>query len=548
MQCKQCGKNYEIEKLEKSYLDNHKLSTPKFCSDCRLQKITAWRKELPLYKRKCDLTGKVVVSLYPPESKYTVYAQDVWWSDKWDPFDYGRDFDFSRPFFDQFDEFLKKVPHMGLIISHGENSDYCPHSTNYKNSYLCISGKNGENIYYSYFVNNSRNCFDCYACAECELCYECIQSFKLYSCLFCKVCRNSNNLMICYNCDGCADCIGCYGLRHKNYHIFNKEVGKEEYEKIKKEIHSNLDVFKEYQKKAKEHFLKFPRPAVQMTNAENCAGDFIINSRNAFNCYQSENLEDCSHVWNTPKAKDCHYMMYSSNAELIYNSLSNAESYNCFCNVSSWSVKNTKYCFQCFYGNDLFASIGLKNQRYCIFNKKYSKEEYENLMEKIKEHMEKTGEWGEFLPIEISPFPYNETISKQWFPLEKDEVLKNGWKWEEYQQDIGKISKMVKASDLPKSIDEVPNSKEIFDWGIECKETGKIFKIIPQEIEFYRFLKIPLPHVHPTQRHLNRQSQVNERRQWERNCGKCNTRILTTYSPERPEIVYCEKCYLEEIY
>jgi len=31
--------------------------------------------------------------------------------------------------------------------------------------------------------------------------------------------------------------------------------------------------------------------------------------------------------------------------------------------------------------------------KYCILNKQYSKEEYEELVPKIIEHMQKTGEW-----------------------------------------------------------------------------------------------------------------------------------------------------------
>jgi len=545
--CKKCQANFNVTDSDAEFYKKMEVPTPTMCPTCSMQRIMAFRKEVPLYRRKCDLTGKTMVSLYPPSIPYTIYAQDVWWSEQWDPFKYGRDFDFNRPFFEQFDEFLKTVPHMGITISHGENSDYCPHSTNYKDSYLCISGKNGEDIYYSYLVNNSRNCIDCYACSECELCYECIQSYKLYSCLFCKECRNSNDLRFCYDCEGCSDCIGCYGLRHKKYQIFNKQVEKDEYEKTKEEIHSNVETLMDYRKKANEHFLKYPHPNVQMTNTENCTGDFILNSRNALECYQSENLEDCSYVWNTPKAKDCHNMINSSGLELVYNSLSNVESYNCFCNVSSWNVKETAYCFQCFYSNNLFASIGLRHQKYCIFNKKYSETEYEELLKKIKKHMENTGELGEFFPTEISPFAYNETIAQQWFKMTKEEVANNGWKWEEYPQDIGQISKKIKASELPKSIEEVPDNQEMFDWGIECEETGKLFKIIPQELKLYRFMKIPLPRIHPIQRHLNRQLQINPRKQYQRNCAKCGANISTTYAPDRPEIIYCEKCYLETI-
>jgi len=32
------------------------------------------------------------------------------------------------------------------------------------------------------------------------------------------------------------------------------------------------------------------------------------------------------------------------------------------------------------------------------------------------------------------------------------------------------------------------------------------------------------------------------------NAGKCEIEFETSYAPERPEIVYCEKCYQQEVY
>ena len=31
-------------------------------------------------------------------------------------------------------------------------------------------------------------------------------------------------------------------------------------------------------------------------------------------------------------------------------------------------------------------------------------------------------------------------------------------------------------------------------------------------------------------------------------CAKCEKEIESTYAPERPEIIYCEECYLAEVY
>ena len=47
----------------------------------------------------------------------------------------------------------------------------------------------------------------------------------------------------------------------------------------------------------------------------------------------------------------------------------------------------------------------------------------------IKEHMIKTGEWGEFPPLALSPFAYNESVAHEYFPLAESEAKKRGLRW-----------------------------------------------------------------------------------------------------------------------
>ena len=81
-----------------------------------------------------------------------------------------------------------------------------------------------------------------------------------------------------------------------------------------------------------------------------------------------------------------------------------------------------------------------------------------------------------------------------------------------------------------------------------CKITGKPYKIIPQELKFYKDMGIPIPRICPDQRHKERMTLRNPRKLWARKCMKCQKDIQTTYAPERPEIVYCEECYLASVY
>ncbi|KKP59766.1 MAG: hypothetical protein UR55_C0020G0001, partial [Candidatus Nomurabacteria bacterium GW2011_GWF1_34_20] len=51
-------------------------------------------------------------------------------------------------------------------------------------------------------------------------------------------------------------------------------------------------------------------------------------------------------------------------------------------------------------------------------------------------------------------------------------------------------------------------------------------------------------------RHYERLSQRNPMKLWHRSCMKegCTNEFETSYAPERSEIVYCEKCYQQEVY
>ena len=60
-------------------------------------------------------------------------------------------------------------------------------------------------------------------------------------------------------------------------------------------------------------------------------------------------------------------------------------------------------------------------------------------------------------------------------------------------------------------------------------------------------MNLPIPHLHPDERHKDRMALRNPRKLWKRTCDKCVKEIETSYAPDRPEKVYCEECYLKEL-
>jgi hypothetical protein len=99
-------------------------------------------------------------------------------------------------------------------------------------------------------------------------------------------------------------------------------------------------------------------------------------------------------------------------AELCYEGISTCiNAYRNFFSSLCWTCRDIEYCHSCFNSHDLFGCIGFKHNEYCILNKQYTKEEYFKLKEKLKKHMIETKEYGEFFPIEISPFEYEKTMA-----------------------------------------------------------------------------------------------------------------------------------------
>ncbi len=548
--CVQCSQAFEIMKDDEKFLELFQVSAPKTCPDCRLQRRLCERNPRNLYYRKCDLTGKQIISQYHIDQPFPVYEVDAWSGDGWDALTYGRDFDFSRPFFEQFAELKTVVPHLALFNTPGtmENSDFNNCTAYLKNCYLIAESDYVEDSYYSNIIKNSKNVVDCSVCYDSELCYECIDCIACNRLLFSRECQNSSDSFFLQYCQSCRDCIGCINQQQKQYMIFDKQYSKEEYEEHRNNF--RLDTRNGIQALAKQcadFFLSQPHRALVTKNNEDSLGDHVYNSRRAFQCFNVKDAEDCRYCSQlTLGTKNCmDFYSWGDKCELVYQSASCGD--RCysvrFCS-NCITVTNTDYCYECTGSDHLFGCISVQRKKYCILNKQYTKEEYEALMPKIIAHMKKTGEWGEFFPMSLCSYAFNETAAMDQFPLTKKDVEKRGWRWYEEEQKGERY--MGEEVALPDSIDEV--SDDITTKILRCSVTKKPYKIIPQELAFYRLMYLPLPDKSPHQRHRERQVKRSPYKLYERTCAKCSNTIQTTYAPDRPEIVYCEHCYLETVY
>lgn len=237
--CRFCGTNFPITDKDHEFYEKvspifngkrYFIPIPSLCPDCRQQRRLSFRNERKLYKRKCDATGKDIISIYSPDKLFKIYHQDIWWSDSWDPLNYGKDFDFSMSFFEQFQELSENTPHLNVLQKFNENCEYTSSVGNSKNCYLASDTDFSEDCMYSSIIKKSRNVVDGLHIYMCENVYSSINCTDSYNIINCFECDTSQFLYGCSRLTGCSYCYESHNLVNRSYIIRNEQVSKEEWE------------------------------------------------------------------------------------------------------------------------------------------------------------------------------------------------------------------------------------------------------------------------------------------------------------------------------
>lgn len=583
--CQNCKSRFTIDSEDFDFYKNIGTPPPTFCWICRAQRRMAFRNERALFKRTSSFSGQDIFATYPAGVAFPVYTREEWFSDQWDPLDYGQEYDFSKPFFQQFRELSNKVPRPSKSADgFQKNSDYSNNFKDLKNCYLIFNGGYDEDCAYGIAIHHCNFCFDNTSAAYMELSHETFNSARCSRIFFSATIVDSTDIYFSKNLRGCHDCFGCVNLKKKSYHIFNQPYSKEDYQQeIKKfELDSYMGL-QAARKKAEEFWLKFPNKFREDgSKSVNVTGEYVFHSKNAHKIYQSMGAEDvkyCQYITYLP-IKNCYdFTVYGENAERCYEcAMVGDRAYNMKFSLQSYgAVRDSEYAEYCTSSSDLFGCVSLRNKRYCILNKQYSEEDYKALRAKIIQHMNdmpyvdgagREYRYGEFFPAEFSPFGYNETVAQEHLPLTKEEALAEGYRWQEVESKRHTVTKAV--DDLPDKIKDVGD--DILKEVIGCEHAGACdqgctgaFRLIPEELQFYRRFNLPLPRLCVNCRHRERLKKRNSMKLYGRQCmcdytvyvntaahshhpeGRCPEEFETSYAPDRPEIVYCERCYQAEM-
>ena len=578
--CQNCQASFHIDASDFAFYEKIKVPPPTWCPECRMIRRFMYRNERHLFRRKDDASGKEIFSEFPPQVIAKIYDKDYWWSDAWDPMEYSRDYDFSRPFFTRFRELLYAVPWPSRNVLRIIDSDYSNNASDIKNCYLCFNIGRGEDSAYLVDALNQKNCFDITSTTNAELCYDGMAVRDCYKVFYSVTCEKCHEVWLSRDCTGCTHCFGCANLRNKQYYIFNEPYSKEAYfvelERILQG--GSYHAFEIAKEKARGVWRSQPYKYMLSWHNTNAVGDWVVLSKNVKYCFNAVEVEDGKYCQNAVQGvRDAYdFSVGGDKCELIYEAEDVWEGCrNIKFSFDCWPAnQDVEYSAKCSSSANLFGCVGLKKKSYCIFNKQYSRDDYMMLRGKIIAHMnampytDQRGNiyrYGEFFPPEFSPFAYNETIAQDFFPLTKETAQAKGFLWRD--PEIREYQITIDARALPDRIDDTKDTilKEI----IKCLSCGRAYRIIQSEFQFLQTMSLPLPRVCPACRHIERLKLRNSPRFYNRKCqcdgktssngvypnqtshfhdtNQCPNEFETSYAPDRPEIVYCEECYQTEV-
>lgn len=220
--------------------------------------------------------------------------------------------------------------------------------------------------------------------------------------------------------------------------------------------------------------------------------------------------------------------------------------------VSCFKGVNCEYCYSCQDCEDCFGCVSLKRKQYCIFNKRYSQEEYFELLDRLKCKMLDDGEYGEFFPAKFSQSGFQFSVGETFYGYTEDELKTYGaliFDPKRGQVLAPKIEDETEyqISDLPSS----PNDPEIQRFvgkRIYDPKHDRHLTLYPGELKMYQEKHWPLPREHWTTRVTQLLRHSNTPREIEVECGECGQSTITYQNLLFPErTVCCHDCYLKYI-
>jgi len=502
--CKQCSGEFDSS-IAAEFTKVHGIPEPSYCKKCSWQRKLAFENEYNVYKRKCDATGKAIVSVYKEGTHFPVYDRNYWLSDDWDLPE--MPYDKNRTFFEQYAELYARVPRPSANCVNAENSEYAHLIFDSKNAYLSFQTYLCDKIIGCYRVVRVKDSVNSFFCSSSELLCECANCHKCYNLKFCEDSEDCSDSAYLYDCRGCRNCFMCWNQRGKQYCFKNEQLTKDQYEAKMAEV--DLRAARTEFEAMRDQFIV---KSSHQVNCESCEGDYMVDCKGSKETYFSDGCEDCGNILRGTAEVNCFDAVVGGEIELCYNVLQPGYSYMCAFGISCNHCHDTYLSEYCDYSKDCIGCISLKRGKFRILNKEYSAEEYAELKAHIFAELSENGGFEQFFNPAASPFKYDETIADLYFPVK-----------------------------------EFSGEKK-YDKDGACACCGRGMQHSEAEVKIYERMGVALPEscFNCRIQTISRPYSVVEMEKGQ--CGKCGTGVERGKSSRQFGKLYCEECYLKEVY
>ncbi|MDP2630810.1 MAG: hypothetical protein Q8P56_05395 [Candidatus Uhrbacteria bacterium] len=542
--CPITGLSFEHHELERRHYERFGFPVPDIHPIARFVSRLCHGNNWSLYWTVDARTGKKLLSCHDPKDGEQIVDHHYWMSDEFDAREYGREFDFSRGFFEQYFEMVRSIPKPNVTIVNCTNVEYANHVFNSKNCYLCFICLNSENILYSFRSRNSRDCLYIMNSRSCELCYQCIHCTECYDVQFAEFSSHCSASRFLSNCNDCIDCYQCANLKSKQYCIQNIQYTKDGYEAKMKEI--DLSSYVQFQKECErwQAFLATqPIQAERNIGCEDSTGTFMTNCQSCIFCSNLTNSENCVNSFGNNTTEGCDTAGENSQYGLM--NVGFIESQNVAYTLVAehcYAIQYSQYMIQ---SHDCFGCYGLHKVSFCILNKEYAPEEYNRLQERIAEHMKKTGEWGKFFPPQYSPFFYDDTNAAGVLASEFDDcdmvALAIGMRVRDTKGE--KNHDAVGTAQMSDRCDEYSDSALGTVWA--CEKSGAAYKVTSQELRLYQRMRVPVPRI-SWRAQFELYSPMMYPVPHKAACVRCGKDIYSYIHPRKTaRKIFCDSCFEE---
>jgi hypothetical protein len=547
--CALTGKKWNMTEEEISWYRKFQVPPSRQSPLTRLSILLGFNTGLAFSWNKDYRNGKLLMSLFHPDLPFKI-VEDQDWS-KEDYLIYGKDIDFSCSFFDQVWELETTVPFRASRSRNSDETSIAIGVISGVRNYLTAGSLAVSDCFYSYALIESKENMDAVNGEHIERCFTVSARNRLTDCQYVFESSSCFNCCFLFDCQECESCFGAVNKRHKKYLWFDEPLTEQAWKERRSQVDLSVcSIAQTY----KEKFYTFWKekgvwPQAFWKNTQESSGEALFDCLRCFKCFWEFRSKDLFFCWagvESSLSAFCTAGGWETDAYSCSGGIRTQATRFC---LACTNTSLSEYCIHCEDCENCFGCVGLKQKRFCIFNKEYKEEEYWKKVDELKCAMLARGEYGEFFPAKFS---------LPGFPFSAGQIYLNYT-----QEQLGQFGaiqldprrSLILAPELknktPLSLEDLPDRLEDFDTEkflnspIYDKEADRCFSIVPKEIALRKRYGWAIGKEHFITRLTNLVRHSNSPIEISTLCHICQKEMISYKNhlfSERK--ILCQNCYL----